>query len=78
MSFKAYLEAVERKTGLDVPGLRDHATAKGWWRDGALLPGVTATIVTDGLKAEFGLGHGHAMAVYALLKGLKGDPDVLC
>jgi len=30
---------------------------------------VKATQVTDWLKADFALGHGHAMAIYALLKG---------
>jgi hypothetical protein len=25
------------------------------------------------LKADFGLGHGHAMAIVALLKGKKSD-----
>lgn len=25
------------------------------------------------VKADFGLGHRHAMAIVALLKGLKGD-----
>jgi hypothetical protein len=30
---------------------------------------VKATQITDWLKADFGLGHGHAMAIFALLKG---------
>ncbi|WP_157741101.1 DUF4287 domain-containing protein [Mucilaginibacter xinganensis] len=25
------------------------------------------------LKHDFALGHGHAMAIYALLKGIKND-----
>ncbi|MGR3808972.1 DUF4287 domain-containing protein [Jiulongibacter sp. NS-SX5] len=33
--------------------------------------GVKATQITDWLKQEFELGHGHAMAIYALPKGKK-------
>jgi hypothetical protein len=25
------------------------------------------------LKRDFGLGHGHSMAIYALLKGIKNE-----
>jgi hypothetical protein len=37
--------------------------------NGALVPTVKATEITNWLKAEFDLGHGHAMAMYALFKG---------
>jgi hypothetical protein len=36
---------------------------------------VKAGTITDALKAEFELGHGHAMAIYALLKGMKKQGD---
>jgi hypothetical protein len=38
-----------------------------------LKPGVKAGAVVAWLKADFGLGHGHAMAIMALLKGKNGD-----
>jgi hypothetical protein len=31
--------------------------------------------IVDTLKADLGLGHGHAMAVVALLKGSKKEGD---
>jgi hypothetical protein len=37
--------------------------------NGALVPTVKATEITNWLKAEFELCHGHAMAMYALFKG---------
>lgn len=51
------------------------AEEKGFTQNGHIAPGVKATQITDWLKAEFDLGHGHAMAVYALLKGSKNEND---
>ncbi len=42
---------------------------KGFAGPAGIADGVTATQITDWLKADFGLGHGHAMAIFALLKG---------
>ena len=47
------------------------AAEKGLAGPDGLAPGVKATQVTDGLKADLGLGHGHAMAIVALLKGKR-------
>ncbi len=55
--------------------LRKLAEEKGSTTNGTLIPGTKATTVTDWLKSDFGLGHGHAMAVYALLKGTKKEGD---
>jgi hypothetical protein len=41
----------------------------------ALAPGIKATNVTAWLKADHGLGHGHAMAIYALLTGKNKEGD---
>lgn len=49
------------------------AESKGFTHNGKIADGVKATQITDWLKAEFELGHGHAMAIYALLKGKKTD-----
>jgi hypothetical protein len=75
MSFQAYLTNIEAKTGKGPAQFRDWAAAHGWMADGLLRPEVKAGTVTAALKEEFGLGHGHAMAIYALLKGMKREGD---
>jgi len=75
VSFQAYLDTIERKTGLVADDLRRAADAKGYSAFGALKPETTATMIIDWLKAEHGLGRGHAMAVFALLKGLRQEGD---
>lgn len=75
MSFQAYLDTIERQTGKSPAELRKLAETKGFTANGVLIPGTKATTITDWLKSDFGLGHGHAMAVYALLKGLRKEGD---
>jgi len=48
------------------------AADKGFAGPDGIAKGVTATQITDWLKADFGLGQGHAMAIFALLKGKAG------
>jgi Domain of unknown function (DUF4287) len=68
MSFQAYLDNIQAKTGKSPDDLRALATEKG------LLPGlVKVTAITDWLKADFGLGHGHAMDIVAYLKGKRTE-----
>lgn len=69
MSFQTYLANVEAKTGKTPDEFRALAKAKGLVVDGKLVPGIKATQVTDWLKTDFDLGHGHAMAIYAMLTG---------
>ena len=69
MSFQAYLDNIQAKTGKSPAEFRALAVDKGFATDAGLAPGVKATQITDWLKAEFSLGHGHAMAIVALLKG---------
>ena len=69
MSFQAYIDNVEARTGKSPDDFRALATAKGFLVDGKVPVTVKATQVTDWLKADFALGHGHAMAIYALLRG---------
>ena len=69
MSFQAYLDNIQAKTGKTPADFKALALAKGFASADGIVPGVKATQITDWLKAEFGLGHGHAMAIFALLKG---------
>ncbi len=75
MSFQAYLDTIEKKTGKSPADLRMLGAEKGWTAGHALAPGVKPMAIVDTLKAELGLGHGHAMAVVALLKGAKKEGD---
>lgn len=69
MSFQAYLDNIQTRTGKSPDDFRRMAADKGFAGPGGLAPGVKATQITDWLKAEFALGQGHAMAIVALLKG---------
>jgi hypothetical protein len=71
MSFQGYLKNIEQKTGKVPADFRALAAAKGFTKDGELI--VKAGDITAWLKADFDLGHGHAMAIYALLKGIKNE-----
>jgi len=42
-------------------------------QDGTIKPGVKAGDIVKWLKEDFELGHGHSMAIYALLKGAKNE-----
>ena len=71
MSFQAYLDNIQAKTGKSPSDFKELAEKKGFTENGKIKDGVKATQLTDWLKQEFELGHGHAMAIYALLKGKK-------
>ena len=63
MSFQTYLDSIKAKTGKTPGEFRALASAKG-----LLEPGVRTGQIVSWLKEDFGLGHGHAMAVVATLK----------
>ncbi|MFJ3408149.1 DUF4287 domain-containing protein [Promicromonospora sp. NPDC090134] len=65
MSFQAYLDNAETKTGLTPRQLVELAQAQGFG------PDSKATPVVAWLKETYGLGHGHAMAVTHVIT--KGD-----
>lgn len=71
MSFQAYLDNIQAKTGKSPSDFKEMAEKKGFTENGQIKPEVKATQITNWLKEEFELGHGHAMAIYALLKGKK-------
>lgn len=67
MSFQAYIDNIQKKTGKSPDDFKKMAEEKGFLVNGELT--VKATQITNWLKEEFELGHGHATAVYASLKG---------
>jgi len=75
MSFQAYLTSIKKQTGLDPDDFRKMAATKGYLQNGEIKDGVKATEIVNWLKNEYKLGHGHAMAIYALFKGIKKDSD---
>jgi hypothetical protein len=69
MSFQAYIDNIKAKTGKSPEDFKKLAEEKGFLENGHIKTTVKATQITDWLKSEFGLGHGHAMAIYAVFKG---------
>jgi hypothetical protein len=67
MSFQAYLDNIEKKTGKNLDDLKKIATDKGFLVEGKLI--VKAIEIVNWLKEDFELGHGHAMAIFAAFKG---------
>ncbi|MBD3940467.1 DUF4287 domain-containing protein [Microbacterium sp. NEAU-LLC] len=64
MSFQAYLDNIETKTGRTPRQLVDEAHAKGFDEK------TKATPIIEWLAADYGLGRGHAMAlVHVITKG---------
>lgn len=62
MSYQAYLDAIEAKTGKTPRELLDLAAQRGYG------PTTKAAEVVAWLKDEHGVGRGHAMAFYGVLK----------
>jgi hypothetical protein len=73
MSFQGYLRNIEAKTGTTPDQFRQLATAKGFANAGEIAPGIKVSQIVNWLKADFDLGHGHAMAIVASIKGTKGS-----
>jgi len=69
MSFQAYLDNIQAKTGKSADDFKQLAERKGFIERGKLKPTVKAGQIVAWLKDEFALGHGHAMAIYAAFKG---------
>lgn len=66
MTFQAYIDNIYKKTGKTPDDFRKLAE-----KEGLLKPGVKAMQVVAWLKKDYGLGHGHAMAIYATFQGRK-------
>ena len=63
MTFQAYLDAVKVKTGHSPDGLKKLMEKAGIYKSD-----MTATRLCDWLAAEYKLGRGHSMAVWAVFK----------
>jgi len=75
MSFQGYLNSIEAKTGKTPAEFRQWGAERRFSDPAGLAPGVKAGAIIAALKDEFELGHGHAMAIVALLKGTKKEGD---
>ena len=71
MSFQAYIDNVEAKTGKSLDDFKKLATKKGFLEKGKLRECIKAGEVVAWLKEDFDLGHGHSMALFAAFKGKK-------
>lgn len=69
MSFQAYLDAIETKTGKTPAELLAEAGERGY--DATTRAGV----VLDWLKTDYDLGRGHGMALFHVLKNGTGISD---
>jgi hypothetical protein len=68
MSFQAYLDNIESKTGLTPRQLIDLAREHGFGEN------TKSTPIVEWLKEDYDLGRGHAMAlVHVITKGAKID-----
>jgi hypothetical protein len=67
MTFQAYLDNIKEKTGKSPEDFRLLAGRKG-----LLQPNVKAGDIVAWLKEDFGLGRGHAMAIYMTIKPADG------
>ncbi|HVF96815.1 MAG TPA: DUF4287 domain-containing protein [Flavisolibacter sp.] len=75
MSFQAYLDNIKTKTGKGPEDFKKLAQQKGFVQGGKIAAGIKAGDIVGWLKDDFDLGHGHAMAIVALLKGAKKEGD---
>ena len=76
MSFQSYLANIEAKTGKSPADFRALAEQRGFTEGGVPKEGVRAGDVVRWLGDDYGLGHGHAMAIWALLSGAKSEDSV--
>jgi hypothetical protein len=75
VSFQAYLDTIYKKTRLTPADLRRLAEEQGWTEAGVPTPSTKAGAVVAWFKEHHDLGHGHAMAIFALLKGAKKEGE---
>jgi len=69
MSYQAYLDAIEARTGRTPQQLLDEAKTRGYG------PDTKAPVVLAWLKEDYDVGRGHAMALYGVLKNGPTVPE---
>lgn len=70
MSFQAYIDAIEKKTGKIPREIVEEAVARGYD-----APEVKSGVIVGWLAEEYGLGRGHAMALVHVVKNGAGISD---
>jgi hypothetical protein len=68
MTFKAYIDNIKAQTGMTPQDFKAAAKKKGY-----LEPGVKVGEIVSWLKQDYGLGHGHAMAIVLTFKQSGGQ-----
>lgn len=63
MSFQAYLDTIEDRTGLTPRALLELAEERGYDD-----PSVKAGVILEWLKTDYDLGRGHGMALVHVIK----------
>ncbi len=74
MTYKAYMQNIEAKTGKSAEDFWQLANKKGFIKDGKIV--ATHAQLLKWLKAETGLGHVHANFIIAYLRLRTNDPKV--
>jgi len=70
MSFQAYIDNIYAKTSKTPEDFLKAAKQKGM-----VGPDVKVMQIVDWLKSDFGLGHGHAMAIVLTFKNAGAIPS---
>lgn len=71
INLTAYYATIKKKTGKTPEDFKALAITKGYFENGILKPGIKAAEVIAWLKADFGLGHGHSLAIYHSFKDVE-------
>jgi hypothetical protein len=69
MSFQAYIDNIYAKTGKKPEEFLEAAKIKG-----LMTPETKVMQIVDWLKADYSLGHGHAMAIVQSFKNMNEWP----
>ena len=73
INLTAYYKTIQKKTGKTPEDFKKLAAEKGFIENNNLKPGVKAMELIKWLKADFGLGQGHGLALYHSFKVDKDE-----
>ncbi len=74
MTYKAYMQNIEAKTGKTAEDFWQIANEKGFIKDGKIVAAHAQLL--KWLKSDIGLGHVHANFIIAYLRLRTNDPKV--